>query len=54
MLPQDMSYLHNILQAEMREGQLGHKEYYDMERKPDLNLQSGDIVWLLPRYIQTR
>jgi len=40
MLPQEMSYLQNILQAEMREGQLGYKEYYDRERKPDLNLQS--------------
>jgi len=30
-----------------------HKEYYDAGRKPDPNLQSGDMVWLLPRNIRT-
>jgi len=33
--------------------QLRQKEYYDRHRKPDLNLQSGDILWLLPRNIKT-
>jgi len=30
-----------------------HKEYYDGQRKPYSNLQSGDMVWLLPRNIRT-
>jgi len=33
--------------------QLRQKEYYDLHRKPDPNLQSGDMVWLLPRNIKT-
>ena len=33
--------------------QLRHKENYDQHRKPDPNLQSGDMVWLLPRNIHT-
>jgi len=37
----------------MTEAQLRHKEYYDAGRKPDPNLQSGDMVWLLPRNIRT-
>jgi len=52
--PEDMSQLHDTLQAEMMKVQLRHKEYYDAGRKPDLNLQSGDMVWLLPRKIRTR
>jgi len=50
---EDMSQLHDTLQAEMTEAQLRHKEYYDGGRKPDPNLQSGDMVWLLPRNIRT-
>jgi len=50
---ENMSQLHDTLQAEMTEAQLRHKEYYDGGRKPDPNLQSGDIVWLLPRNIRT-
>jgi len=37
----------------MTEAQLRHKEYYDTGRKPDPNLQSEDMVWLLPRNIPT-
>jgi len=51
--PENMSQLHDILQAEMTEAQLRHKKYYTAGRKPDLNLQSGDMVWLLPRNIRT-
>ena len=50
---EDMSQLHDTLQAEMTEAQLRHKKYYDGGRKPDLTLQSGDMVWLLPRNIRT-
>jgi len=49
---ENMSNLHNTVQAEMREAQLRYKEYYDAGRKPDPNLQSGDMVWLLPRNIR--
>jgi len=35
--PEDMSQLHDTLQAEMTEAQLRHKEYYDAGRKPDPN-----------------
>jgi len=51
--PEEMSQLHDTLQAEMTEAQLRHNEYYDAGRKPDPNLQSGDKVWLLPRNIRT-
>jgi len=51
--PEDMSQLQDTLQAEMTEAQLRHKKYYDAGRKPDPNLQSGDMVWLLPRNIRT-
>jgi len=50
---EDMSQLQDTLQAEMTEAQLRHKEYYDAGRKPYPNLQSGDIVWLLPTNIRT-
>jgi len=33
--------------------QLRQKEYHDLHRKPDTNLQSGARVWLLPRNIKT-
>jgi len=51
--PEDMSQLHDTLQAEMTEAQLRHKEYYDAGIKPDSSLQAGDMVWLLPRNIRT-
>jgi len=50
--PEDMSQLHDILQAQMTEAQLRHNEYCDAGRKPDPNLQSGDMVWLLSRNIR--
>ena len=50
---EDMRQLHDTLQAEMTEAQLRHKEYYNAGRKPNPNLQSGDMVWLLPRNIRT-
>jgi len=51
--PEDMRQLHDTLQAAMTEAQLRYKEYYDAGRKPDPNLQPGDMVWLLPRNIRT-
>jgi len=51
--PEDMSQLHDTLQAEMTEAQMRDKEYYDAQRKPDPNLQQGDMVWLVPRNIRT-
>ena len=33
--------------------QLRQKEYYDVHRKPNPNLQSGDMVWLLSHNIKT-
>jgi len=51
--PEDMSQLHDTLQAEMTEAQLRYKEYYDAGRMPDPYLQLGDMVWLLPRNIRT-
>ena len=46
-----MKELHDALQAEIPTAQLRHKEKYDRHRKPDLNLKSGDMVWLLPSKI---
>jgi len=51
--PEDMSQLHDTLQAEMTEAQIRYKEYYDAQRKPDPNIRQGDRVWLLPRNIRT-
>jgi len=51
--PEDMSQLHDTLQAEMTEAQMRHKEYYDAQRKPDPNLQQRDMVWLLQKNIRT-
>ena len=48
-----MKEFHDTLQAEMATAQLRHKENYDQHRKPDPNLKSGDMVWLLPRNIRT-
>jgi len=42
--PEDMSQLHDTLQAEMTEAQIRQKEYYDAQRKPDPNIQQGDMV----------
>jgi len=33
--------------------QLQPKKYYNIDQKPDPNLQSGVMVWLLPRNIET-
>jgi len=37
----------------MLAAQLWQKEYYDLHGKSDPNLQSGDMVWLLPGNIKT-
>jgi len=50
---EEMRQLHESLKNEMVAAQLRQKEYYDLHRKPDPNLQSGDMVWLLPRNIKT-
>jgi len=50
---EEMTQLHESLRDEMVAAQLRQKEYYDLHRKPDPNLQSGDMVWLLPRNIKT-
>jgi len=50
---EEMTQLHKSLRDEMVAAQLQQKEYYDLHRKPDPNLQSGDMVWLLPRNIKT-
>jgi len=47
-----MTELHESLRNEMVAAQLLQKEYYDLHRKPDPNLQSGNMVWLLPRNIK--
>jgi len=51
--PEEMTQLHESLRNQMVAAQLRQKEYYDLHRKPDPNLQSGDRVWLLPRNIKT-
>jgi len=51
--PEEISQLHESLRNEMGAAQLRQKEYHDLHRKPDLNLQSGYMVWLLPRNIKT-
>ena len=48
-----MKELHDTFQAEMAMAQLWHKENYDHHRKPDTNIKSEDMVWLLPRNIHT-
>jgi len=50
---EEMTQLHESLRNEMVAAQLPQKEYYDLDGKPDLNLPSGDMVWLLPRNIKT-
>jgi len=51
--PEEMTQLHESLRDEMVAAQLRQKEYYDLRRKADPNLQSGDMVGLLPRNIKT-
>ena len=51
--PEEMTQLQESLRNEMVATQVRQKEYYDLHRKPDLNLQSGDKLWLLPRNIKT-
>jgi len=51
--PEEMTQLYESLRNELVAAQLRQKEYYDLHRKPDPNLQSGDMVWLLPRNIKT-
>jgi len=51
--PEERTELHQSLRNEMVAAQLRQKEYYDLHRKPDLNLDSGDMVWLLPRNMKT-
>jgi len=51
--PEEMTQLQESLRNEMVAAQLRQKEYYDLHRKPDPNLQLGDMVWLLPRNIKT-
>jgi len=48
-----MTQLDESIRNEMVAAQLRQKEYYDLHRKPDPNLQSGDMLWLLPRNIKT-
>ena len=51
--PEEMPRLQESLRNEMVATQLRQKEYYDLRRKPDPNLQSGDMVWLLAHNIKT-
>jgi len=51
--PEEMTQLHESLRSEMVAAQLREKEYYDLHGKPDPNLRSGDMVWLLPGNIKS-
>jgi len=51
--PEEMTQLHESLRNEIVAAQLRQKQYYELHRKPDPNLQSGDMVLLLPRNIKT-
>jgi len=51
--PEEMTQLHESLRNEMVAAQLRQKEYYNLPQKPNSNLQSEDMVWLLPRNIKT-
>jgi len=48
-----MTQLDESWKNEMVAARLRQKEDYDLDRKPDPNLQSGDMVWLLPQNIKT-
>ena len=50
---ENMENLHQILQEEMKNTEIRQKENYDQHRKPNPNLKSGDMVWLIPRNIKT-
>jgi len=50
---EEMTLLDESFRNEMVAVQLRQKEYYDLHRKPDPNLKSADMVWLLPRNIKT-
>jgi len=41
--PEEMTQLHESLKNERVAAQLPRREYYDLHRKPDPNLQSGDM-----------
>jgi len=51
--PEERTQLNESLRNEMVAAELRKKEYYDLDREPDLNLQSGDTRWLLPRILKT-
>jgi len=50
---EEMTQLQESLRNEMVAKEVRQKEYYDLHRKPDLNLQLGDKMCLLPRNIKT-
>ena len=49
----NISQPHDTLREEITLAQLRQKENYERHRKPDLNLKSGDKVWLNARNIRT-
>jgi len=51
--PEEMTKLHESLRNEIVAAQLRQKEYYDLQRKPNPNIQSWDMVWLLSHKIKT-
>jgi len=51
--PDEMTQLQESLRNEMVVVPLRQKEHYDLHRKLDLKLESGDREWLLPRNIKT-
>jgi len=53
MKPEKMTQLHALLRNQMVAVQLRQNEYYDLHRKHDEKLQSGDMVWLLPPNIKS-
>jgi len=48
-----MTQLHESLTNQVVATRLLQKEYYDLHRKPDPNLKSGVMVWLLACNIKT-
>ena len=48
-----METVHQTLREEMTTEQLRQKENYDKHRKPNPNLNSGDMVWFLPHNVKT-
>ena len=49
----NLSQLHDTIREEITWAQLRKKKIYDHHRKPDLNIKSGDKVWLNTRNIRT-